>query len=320
MSNSFWGWWVDSFWTDPERGHLMDYSDKHWYANRNGASCDITGTYCELISSVWTDSAAYVRECRNRFNEYSRDFGYSKPIVRGEGGVAESGTEPQHPLVATDPQGTYYHKKLWAHIGVLGYSCDGEWYPRLFVPYEDDRFPNDERDLLGIFAAYERFVAGERLSNGTHVEIGTDLAGSGQITVTDPVGRLRAWGVRDNASHRILLWIDNAQHTWVNEVDGVAIQPASGTLTVPGLRAGELYTAVWWDPYAADAAGSVIGSEQIIAQPGGTIALSVDGLARDVALKVFESHLQAHVHYLPLVVGRHHDLANTGPSPLPGEY
>jgi hypothetical protein len=203
-----------------------------------------------------------------------------------------------------DPQGIYYHKKLWAHVGVLGYSCDGEWYPRLFVPYADDRFPNDQRDLFDMFSAYERFVGGEPLSNGSYVEIGTDLTGSGQITVANPVGRLRAWGVRDSASHRVLLWIDNAQHTWKNVVDGVSIQPASATLTIPGLRAGELYTAVWWNPYAPDLAGLITGSESIIAQPDGTITLPISDLARDVALKVFEPR----THYLPLVLGGHRGL------------
>jgi hypothetical protein len=302
MSNSFWGWWVERFWTDPEHGHLLDYSDKHWYANLTGSRCNVTRTRCELISNVWTDSAAYVRECWRRFSEYSQEFAYDKPIVRGEGGVAESGTGPQHPSIAADARGTYYHKKLWAHVGVLGYSCDGEWYPRLFVPYEEGRFPNDERDLLDMFAAYERFVEGEPLSNGAYVEIGTDLEGSAQIGVADQVGRLRAWGVRDGVSHRVLLWVDNAQHTWVNVVDGVLAQPASATLTVPGLRAGEPYTVVWWDPYAHHPARLIAGSESIIAQPDGTIEFAVSGLARDVALKIFESPSYSHASYLPLVL------------------
>jgi hypothetical protein len=279
----------------------MDYSDKHWYADRAGASCGPTGTRCELISNVWDDSAAYVRECWQRFSEYRENEGYSKPIVRGEGGVAESGTLPQHPLIATDPQGTYYHKKLWAHVGVLGYSCDGEWYPRLFVPYEDGRFPNDQHDLYQMFAVYERFIEGEPLSNGMYVEIGTDLEGSERIEVTDPVGLLRAWGVRDGASRRVLLWVDNAQHTWANVVDGVSIQPASGTLIVPGLRAGQVYDIVWWDPYAPDPAEMITGSEKIIARPGGSIILAVHDLRRDAALKIVELDSFSHSSYLPLV-------------------
>lgn len=304
MSNSFYGWWVNEFWTDPERGQLIDYADKHWYANYSGSACDATGENCELISNVWSDSAAYVRECRNRFSEYSQGDQYQKPIVRGEGGVAESGTGPQHPLIATDPQGIYYHKKLWAHVGVLGYSCDGEWYPRLFVSYEDGRFPNEQWDLYKMFAAYERFVKGETLSSGVYVEIGTDLAGGAQVVVNNSVGELRAWGVRDDASHKVLLWIDNAQHTWKNTVDGVSIQPASATLAIPGLQAGQLYKVVWWDPYASESAAMIAGSEFVTAQPDGTIDITVSSLARDVALKASEVYTFSNVCYLPLAYSR----------------
>jgi hypothetical protein len=301
MSNSFWGWWVEDFWTDPERGHLMDYSDKHWYANEDGSGCDGTGENCELISNVWSDSAAYVRECWRRFNEYSQGFDYRKPIVRGEGGVAESGTQPQYPLIATDIQGTYYHKKLWAHIGVLGYSCDGEWYPRLFVPYDDDRFPNDQWDLFKMFSVYERFTKDEPLSSGNYVEIGTDLSGSRRITVTGAVGNLRAWGVRDTNSGRVLLWVDNADHTWKNVADGVTIHPVSATLTLSGFQAGKRYVVQWWDPYASDPAEPSADSESlIIAHSDGSIALSIDGLERDLALKVLRASTS--ICHLPLVL------------------
>jgi len=239
-----------------------------------------------------------VRECWNRFKEYSQYYDYDKPIVRGEGGVAESGTGPQHPSIATDTQGTYYHKKLWAHVGVLGYSCDGEWYPRLFVPYAEDQFPNSRHDLYRMFAAYERFMEGEPLSNGNYVEIGTDLAAGEQITLTNLVGDLRAWGVRDGSSGKALLWIDNAHHTWKNVVDGVAISPVSATITIPGFRAGRRYTVQWWDPYASDPAEQMLGTESLVAQPDGSIVLAVNDLATDLAVKVSE----VHTCFLPLIL------------------
>ena len=174
MSNSFWGWLVDPYFNDPTHKTAIDYSDKHWYANETGSG---TPEYPgDVISTQYKDSAAYVRECWNRFKEYQSWFALNEPIVRGEGGVARSGTEPQHPDIARDPKGTYYHKKLWAHVGVLGYSCDGEWYPRLFVPYSGTQFPNSTYDLPKMFAAYERFLQGEPLSNGRYREIGTDLS------------------------------------------------------------------------------------------------------------------------------------------------
>jgi len=297
MSNSFWGWFVSDFWTDPIRGSSMDYADQHWYANESGAGCQ--GTVCWLISDTWTDSAAYVRECQNRFRDYREDLDYHRPIVRGEGGVAESGTQPQHPQIATDVQGTYYHKKLWAHVGMLGYSCDGEWYPRLFVPYDDSHFPSDQWDLYRMFAAYERFMKDEPLSSGDYVEIGTDLAGSERITVTGAVGNLRAWGVRDTKSGRVLLWVDNADHTWKNVVDGMAIQPISATLTLSGFQAGKTYVVQRWDPYSSDPTEpNPDSTSMIVPQSDGSIVLTVEGLERDLALKVF----RASTYHLPLIL------------------
>ena len=278
VSNSFWGWFVDPFFADPAREGLIDYSDKHWYANPNGAGTpDNPG---ELISRTYADSAAYVRECWARFREYARALGLHEPIVRGEGGVAQANTQPQHPDIAREVTGTYYHKKLWAHVGVPGYSCDGEWYPRLFVNSSEAQFPNSAYDLTRMFAAYERFLQGEPLANGRYVEIGSDLSGESQIALSGVSGALRAWGVRDASAGRVLLWIDNANHTWKNVVDGVAIAPASATLTIPGLPAG-VYTAQWWDTRA----GVVAATESYTVSGDGALTFTVADLATDKAVK-----------------------------------
>ncbi len=282
MSNSFWGWFADPFFADPQRGYLIDYGDKHWYANTVGwGTAQYPG---EVISTIYNDSAGYVRECLNRFREYRQSFSYNKPIVRGEGGVAVSGTEPQHPDILRDAQGTYYYKIVWAHVGALGYSCDGEWYPRLFVSYNPNQFPNSTYDLFKIFAAYERFIQGEPLANGNYTEIGTDLTGSAHITLTGATGNLRAWGVRDASAGRVLLWIDNANQTWKNVVDGVQIPAAGGTLTLQGVPPGT-YTAEWWDTRT----GTVIGTETFTAGANGQLSFAVGNLASDKALKLWPS-------------------------------
>ena len=283
MSNSFWGWWVDTYWTDSTRGYLMDYSDKHWYANPSGSACDSSGLNCEVISNLWQDSAAYERECALRFKEYRETFDYDAPIVRGEGGSAQTGTSPQNVLIAQESTGTYYHKMLWAHVGTLGDSCDGEWYPRLFST--GGAFPNSTYNVLNMFAAYERFMQGEPLSNGQYDDIGTDLADGQQILLTTTYGSLRAWGVRDASTGRVLLWIDNANHTWKNVADGVAIPAASASLTLQGLPAGT-YRAEWWNTTS----GTLYDSTTLVADSSGKLALSVVNLATDVAIRlVFQS-------------------------------
>jgi hypothetical protein len=298
LSNSFWGWWVDDFWLDPHRDHLMDYSDKHWYANEDGVSCDSVEGSCELISDVWCDSAAYVRECVRRFDQYRLAYDYDKPIVRGEGGVAHSGTQPQHPDIAKDPGGTYYHKKLWAHVGVLGDGCDGEWYPRLFVGSKDTSFPNADHSLYAMFSVYEAFLESERTSTGTYVEIGTDLADGQHIAVKDEVGDLRGWGVQDTVSGRTLLWVDNAAHTWKAVVDGAPVMPASGELMIPGLEPGESYAVEWWDPYGPASQDPDVSFTT--ADTDGILALTVEALDRDTAIKV--SRPMSERCYLPWIV------------------
>jgi len=281
MTNSFWGWWVSSYWTDPAKGYLMDYSDKHWYANTTGSSCDSNGR-CELISKIWDDSAAYQRECYLRFKEYQSSFNYNKPIVRGEGGDASSGTSPQNSEISQEPQGLYYHKKTWAHVGTLGYSCDGEWYPRLFVT--GGSYPNSNYDTYKVFAAYEKFIQGEPLANGNYDDIGTDLTADNQILVTVTAGTIRAWGTRDTSSGRVLLWIDNANQTWKKVFDGVSIPAASGTLTIQGLTVGN-YSASWWDTRT----GTITKNETYTVGTDGKLTFPVNELNADIAVKFIAS-------------------------------
>ena len=285
MSNSFWGWLVDPYFNDPTNKDAIDYSDKHWYANEAGWG---TSEYAgEVISAQYKDSAAYVRECWSRFKEYEASLRLDEPIVRGEGGVARSGTEPQHSDIPSDPKGTYYHKKLWAHVGSLGYSCDGEWYPRLFVPYSNIQFPNITYNLEKMFGAYERFIQAEPLSNGRYREIGTDLtSGTGQILLADMAGSLRAWGRLDPIAGKGMLWIDNANHTWWNVVQGSAILAAGARLTVQGLPAGT-YSAEWWDTTA----GAATRTETYTVGADGRLSFTVSNLADDVAIKFTNTEL-----------------------------
>jgi hypothetical protein len=253
-----------------------------------------------VISAQYKDSAAYVRECWNRFKEYESWFGLHEPIVRGEGGVARSGTEPQHPDIPKDPKGTYYHKKLWAHVGVLGYSCDGEWYPRLFVPYTGAQFPNNTYDLPKMFAAYERYMQAEPLSNGRYREIGTDLAtGAGQVLLANTTGSLRAWGRLDVTAGRGQLWIDNANHTWWSVVQGNTIPLAAARLTVQGLKEGS-YSVEWWDTTA----GVAIRTETYTVGVDGRLSFVVSGLEGDVAVKFANTGLSGLVQAsIPLYRG-----------------
>jgi hypothetical protein len=247
VSNSFWGWWVASFFDDPR----IDYGDKHWYA-REGMGDDP-----EFVSWRWDDSAAYVRECQQTFSQYS----YDRPIVRGEGGVWPEYGYAQHP----DTNEIYYHKALWAQIG--GPSCLGEWYPRLFP---------DEFGLVNKFTAFEQFMDGERPYSYRDVDTQNS--------------NIRAWGMATDS--RVLLWIDNAMHTWKRIVDQEPVPPVSGTVTIPGLEG--TWLVQWWDT----ANGTVTGQD--FAEADGELDLTIHDLAGDVAVKLIQHGLDRFI-YLPLV-------------------
>jgi hypothetical protein len=261
VASSFWGWWNGNYFQDPVNGDLLDHGDKHWFANQGAENP-------ELISHTWADTVANVRECRQRLSEY----GYSKPILRGETGVAVTTTQPQDPRIVEEPTGTYYHKQVWTHVGILGDQCAGEWYPRIFV--SGGAYPNADYRTEEVYAAYERFMAGEAVNNGTHGEIGTDLTG---VTVDNP--QLRAFGSLDTATYRVLLWVDNAQHTWAGVASGVIPTPATGTVSVT-LPAGG-YVVEWWDTRA----GALVSMAYLLSD--GILRVPVVDLTTDMALKAY---------------------------------
>jgi hypothetical protein len=233
-TNSFWGYWVNNFFKAPLYEQDLDYSDIHWYANRDVHEDD-------PISTIWDDTVANVRQCYLRFKQYAADNGgYTKPFVRGETGVAISGTQPQDPAIAAEVTGTYYHKKVWAHVGLLGYTCDGEWYPRIFEAPADTAFPNRMYDIYKIYAAYDKFVANEPLNNGTHVDLGVDLAGDSRLLTSN--ADLRAYGSKDAATSRALIWVDNKNNTWLNPNHSTT---ADGTISILGMPAGHYIQETW---------------------------------------------------------------------------
>ncbi len=253
LSNSFWGYFVEPYWTSPKYGPLMDYADKHWYARPDS-------TDPELISTLVNDTAANVRECQRRFEVYRTDYPYTKPIVRGETGVWPSGSDGQ--LALGNGAATYYHKQVWAQMGD---QCAGEWY---IAHLNDDTIWNQ-------YKLYEQFLQGEPLTNGRYADIGGD---TGAIKITNTVGAARAWGKLDASGGRGLVWIDNANDTWKRVADGQSVTPATASLELSGLPNGT-YQATWFNT----ATGTTSTTTHTISN--GKLTLSVSSLAHDVAVK-----------------------------------
>ena len=250
LSNSFWGYFVADYWADPVYGPLMDYADKHWYAQQ------VSSGNPTLVSEIYTDSAANVRECQQAFADYRTTYAQDKPIVRGETGVWSDNWQP---LDLGSGAATYYHKQLWAQMGD---NCGGEWYTAYL----------GLNNLWGDYLRYEQFLQNEPLTNGQYHDIGSD---ANSITISASTGRARAWGKLSSAG-RGLVWIDNANDTWKNVADGLSVPAATATVTINAVPNGT-YQITWFN--TATGATSTTTSTVLT----GKLTLSVSALAHDVA-------------------------------------
>jgi hypothetical protein len=126
------------------------------------------------------------------------------------------------------------------------------------------------------YGAYYAFLKDLPLNNGSYQDA--------RAVVSNSV--LRAWGQKDLVNDRAHLWLQNSRHTWKNVVDAVAMPPVSATVTMTGFKAGHAYKIDWWNTYQADPAQAVISTQTITAGTDGSLTLSVQDLATDVAVKV----------------------------------
>ena len=126
----------------------------------------------------------------------------------------------------------------------------------------------------GEYKAVSAFLGGVFLNKGGYVDWGG--------TVSDP--SLRVVGQKNTSTGSMHLWVQNKAHTWKNVVNGVAIPPVSGAVTVPGFRPGSAYALERWDTYAPG--GRIASVEHVVADPRGRLTIMVEALSADIALKL----------------------------------
>jgi len=94
------------------------------------------------------------------------------------------------------------------------------------------------------------------------------------------IGKARIMGLANETFG--IMWIQNKDHTWWNEVHKVRIDPLESlSLNLHGFRNGE-YVIEWWDTYT----GETIKRETITATEG-EIPLLIKDLSRDLAIKIY---------------------------------
>jgi uncharacterized repeat protein (TIGR01451 family) len=187
--------------------------------------------------------------------------GARMPLVRGEGGLDHPGG-PQNELddLAQDAEGVWLHNLVWGGINPGG-MYDLYWWT--------DNIRN--HDLYYHYKAYRDFMDGILLNNGHYQDA--------EAIASHP--DLRVWGQKDLIHRKAHVWTQNRDHTWRNVVDGVAISPLSGQITIPGLPLGP-YQIEWWNTVT----GATMESEVVDAGSDGLVLDIPFPLSEDVAVKV----------------------------------
>lgn len=263
VTTSFWHSFPNSFWSSEEYPYV-DYADVHHYA-RESDTYPLDHIY---DVSDFYDAALFSQKL-SMYHGAKQPNGPGKPVMRGESGFFFDGPDL---FSQNATNGVWLHNMIWAGINSGGllesYWTGGSFLSRIYKDGSHDHRP--------MFRAYYNFISNIPLNNG-HYEDAAPVSSHPD---------LRAWGQKDVAHGRAHLWIQNKNHTWRNVIDGISIPAASGTVTIAGFEPGQSYIVEWWDPYQPDPTLQVIGAETAVAQPDGSITITVDSLTTDLAVKV----------------------------------
>jgi hypothetical protein len=197
-----------------------------------------------------------------------------RPVMRGETGFTDSGSEPPTSALQADTAGVWLHNFVWGGINPGG-VLESYWYSNYHIC-------TTSFDLRPQYKTNYEFAKGVRLNNGFFVD----------AAATAPTG-VRAWGQKDLTNGQAILWISNASHTWDNVVNNRSITPRSGTVVVGGFQASKDYKVEWWDTYQADPAQMVTRRETVRTDGSGNLALAISNLTTDVAVKVSSAGIPA---------------------------
>lgn len=245
---SFWSSFPDTqFWANPAYPDVA-HADIHQYLY------DGTPENLDTALGHWTLGR----------NLKARHIG--KPIVRGETGVLapEGHGGGEHPDIKLDVEGVYLHNLTWAMLDHNG------MYELYWFAANIRGEGVGHGDLYDVFRPFRIFMTGIPLGNGHYV--------NADASSSDPAARVV--GQVDPVNHKGHLWIQHADHTWKNVVDGLDITPIDATIEVPALASPAHYDITWFDTIS----GNVTSQERIGVASDGTLRLSFEGLATDIAV------------------------------------
>lgn len=243
--------WANSAYPD------VDFADYHQYVPKQDDPAHFYDTALATYdTSMWLGA--------------KQSDGAGKPVLRGEIGFTDSGTEPGTLDLLPDVGAVWLHSFIWGGINVGG-LVESYWYSNVHIY-------TSTFDHRAKYGNYYRFIKDVPLNNGKYQDIAA--------AVSNP--NLRVWGQKDLLNSRAHLWIQNKNHTWKNVVDRVNILPLSGIVTVDGFRPNSFYTLQWWDTYT----GTISYSSSVATTAQGALVFWVNNLTTDLALKIIPTTSQ----------------------------
>jgi len=249
---------------DASTSFWSDFPDTGFWANPTYPDV----VHCDVHQYMYYDTPENTDVAYGHW-DLGRDLAprVDKPIMRAETGIlgpaAHGGGEDAD--LKLDIEGVWLHNYTWAQLDHNG-MYELYWFP---ANIRGENVGHD--DLYDVYRPFRQFMADIPLGNGHYVDA--------QATSTD--SRIRVVGQFDPVNQRSHLWIQHADHTWRNVVDGVAISPTDTTVRVLGVLAHARYNVEWFDSYTGvwTIEEIVTGCEQSV------LSLVVNGLTTDVAVK-----------------------------------
>ena len=254
LSNDNWYSFTIDFYNNDAGGGGWAWVDNIQLIAPDGQEVTLNGHFD--LTPMNFDAALYTAS-RSMRDSATGPLGAGKPLVRGEAGLDYANRQEEHADLADDTSGVWFHNFVWGQINAGG-MYDLYWWT-------NNIWGND---LHYHIKPYQDFMTGIPLNNGRYVDA--------KAIASEP--GLRVLGQKGGVQAH--LWIQNKTHTWRNVVDGLTIQPLTGTVTISDMPPGP-YEVQWWDSYG----GGVVYSETILAMPTLTLTLPYP-LSDDIAVKV----------------------------------
>lgn len=252
VSTSNWHSFPASQWSAYQN---IDFADVHYYQPRSA-----TSELEDPSLATYNRSMAYGAQ---------RPGGAGKPVIRGETGFVESGSDPSITDFNQDTTGVWLHDFTWGQINHGG-LMESYWY----VEGADGHIKNSQtgRDFQSIYGTFYRFIKDVPLNRGGYED----------IAATSSNSQLRVWGQKNLSTQKAHFWVKNVNHKWRDVAQSVNIPPQSGTVTISGFNPNQTLTLETWDTYT----GQISNTQNIQTNSQGAVSIAVNNLTSDVAYRI----------------------------------